>query len=100
MLTLEDCFALTNLNQDEVAEIASHERLGYTAALEKGAALLEQPWGDAAVRQMVWDNLRTASHGGRAGRLHALAILYDRTCERHPGRCDRRRSPLRPTHPL
>lgn len=100
MLTLEDCFGLANLDQDEVAEIASHEKLTYTAALEKGAALLDQPWGDAAIRQMVWDNLCAANQRNRVQRAEVLTVLYRSTCERHPSPCDRRQSPVRTTHPI
>ncbi|WP_029009145.1 hypothetical protein [Azospirillum halopraeferens] len=100
MLTYEDCIGLSDLDKDEVAEIAAHERLPYMTALEKGAALLQQPWGDAAIRQMVWDNLCQASGKSDDSRSHSLAVVYRMTCERHPNPCDRRRSPVRPTHPL
>ncbi|WP_448204029.1 hypothetical protein [Azospirillum sp. sgz302134] len=100
MITLEDCFVLADLDQDEVTQIALHERLPFTAALEKGAALLTNPWGDAAIRQMVWDNLCAANQLHHPGRAEALTVLYRETCERHPSPCDRRRSPVRPTHPI
>jgi len=100
MLTLEDCLGFANLEDDEVAEIAAHEKLPYTAALEKGAALMDQPWGDAAIRQMVWDNLCTANQRNRPDRTEALTELYRDTCERHPNLCDRRQSAVRPTHPI
>ena len=100
MLTLEDCLGVANLDGDEVAEIAAHEKLPFTAALEKGAALMDQPWGDAAIRQMVWDNLCTANQRNRADRAEALTTLYRDTCERHSNPCDRRQSPVRPTHPI
>lgn len=100
MLTMEDCFGLANLDQDEVAEIAAHERLTFTAALEKGAALLANPWGDAAIRQIVWDNLCVANQRHHADRAQTLTTLYRGTCERHPSPCDRRRSPTRPAHPI
>jgi len=100
MLTYEDCIGLANLEKDEVAEIAEHERLPYMTALEKGAALLMQPWGDAAIRQMVWDNLCKANQRQKGERSLELADLYRVTCERHPNPCDRRNSPVRPTHPI
>lgn len=100
MLTYEDCVALANLDADEVAQIAEHERLPYMPALEKGAALLTEPWGDAAIRQMVWDNLCKAGRRDRLERIGELTVLYRATCERHPCPCDRRRSPVRSTHPI
>ncbi len=100
MLTYEDCIALANLDADEVAQIAEHERLPYMTALEKGAALLSEPWGDAAIRQIVWDNLCRAHQHRHADRIGALTAIYRTTCERHPNLCDRRRAPVRSTHPI
>ena len=100
MLTFEDCIGLSNLEKDEVAQIAEHERLPYMTALEKGAALLSEPWGDAAIRQMVWDNLCRATQRRHAERVDELTIVYRMTCERHPNPCDRRRSSVRATHPI
>lgn len=100
MLTYEDCIGLANLDNREVAEIANHEKIPYITALEKGAALLDQPWGDAAIRQMVWDNLCRATRHHEDGRVHELTVLYHTTCEKHPSPCDRRQSPVRDTHPI
>ncbi|MGQ9366723.1 hypothetical protein [Azospirillum sp. ST 5-10] len=100
MLTYEDCIGLSDLVKDEVAEIAAHERLPYMAALEKGAALLRQPWGDAAVRQMVWDNLCRETRHRNLERARELTLVYRMTCQRHPNPCDRRRSPVRSSHPI
>ncbi len=89
MLTMTDCLGLANLDPEEVAEIAAHEHLPFMTALEKGAALLDRPWGDAAVRQMVWDNLR-AANAHRPDRVPDLMTLYHDTCRRHPNPFDRR----------
>lgn len=99
MITLEDCLGMANLDKDEVSEIARHERMTYMAALEKGAALLNDPWGDAAIRQMVWDNL-CAANRHHPDHVAALMMLYRDTCDRHPNPCDRRRSPLRESAPV
>ena len=100
MLTYEDCIGFANLEQDEVAQIAAHERLPYMTALGKGAALLAEPWGDAALRQIVWDNLCRANQRQHADRVDELTIIYCATCERHPNPYDRRQSPMRDTHPI
>lgn len=98
MLTVEDCLGLAELEADEVAQIATHEHLPFMAALEKGASMLRQPWGDAAVRQMVWDNLCTANRHHPAD-VAALMLLYHDTCTRHPNPFDRRHSRNRSTGP-
>ncbi|WP_042442385.1 hypothetical protein [Azospirillum sp. B510] len=93
MLTMEDCLGLANLEAEEVAQIATHEHLPFMTALEKGAAFLNEPWGDAAVRQMVWDNLCRAHHN--PAETATLLALYNDTCARHPNPFDRRHSPHR-----
>lgn len=98
MLTVEDCLCLADLEADEVAQIAAHEHLPFMAALEKGAALLLEPWGDAAVRQMVWDNLCAANRHHPAD-VTSLMLLYHATCTRHPNPFDRRHSPSRSAGP-
>lgn len=100
MLTIEDCIGIANLDKDEVAQIAAHERLPFMTALEKGASFLDQPWGDAAIRQMVWDNLCAANKRHDATHTQELMVLFHATCERHPSPCDRRNSPVRESHPF
>lgn len=100
MLTYEDCIGIANLDKSEVAQIAAHERLPYMAALEKGADLLNHPWGDAAIRQMVWDNLCAVARRNDPGRTDELLSVFRLTCLRHPNPCDRRHSPVRATHPV
>ncbi|PWC34144.1 hypothetical protein [Azospirillum sp. TSO35-2] len=94
MLTMNDCLGIANLEADEVTQIAAHEHLPFMTALEKGAALLNEPWGDAAVRQMVWDNLCTTNRR-RPDEAVALMTLYNDTCDRHPNPFDRRHTPVR-----
>lgn len=98
MLTMDDCLGLANLEADEVAQIAAHEHLPFMTALEKGASLLHEPWGDAAVRQMVWDNLCSADRR-HAAEAASLMALYNDTCTRHPNPFDRRTSPARAVGP-
>lgn len=98
MLTMDDCLGLANLEADEVAQIAAHEHLPFMTALEKGASLLHEPWGDAAVRQMVWDNLCSADRR-HAAEAASLTALYNDTCTRHPNPFDRRHSPTRVAGP-
>lgn len=101
MLSLDDCVALSDLAADEIAAIAEHEHLPFIVALEKGCDMLRHPWGDAAVRQMVWDNLRRASHHRRVDKVAELRLLFRDTCGRHPNRYDRRRRDgARDPHPF
>lgn len=89
MLTINDCLGIANLDAEEVTQIAKHEHLPFMTALEKGASLLDHPWGDAAVRQMVWDNLCDANRHHSA-KVQDLMMLYHGACARHPSAFDRR----------
>ncbi|WP_245593537.1 hypothetical protein [Azospirillum halopraeferens] len=88
------------LTDAEVAAIAEHERLTPEEAAVRGAALMAQPHGDAALRQIVWDNLVRARQFHDTARITALEELYRETCRRHPNPCDRRLAPTRITHPF
>lgn len=90
MLTWNDCIDLTDLTEEDVDAIAEHEHLTPMAALEKGACLLDHPWGEPALRQMAWDNLSRALATSRRQRAARLESVFSETCSRHPGGTDRR----------
>ena len=87
------------LTEAEIAAIAEHEHLTPEEAARRGARLAQEPHGDAAVRQIVWDNLVKARQFHDTARIAALEELYRETCRRHPNPCDRRQAPTRDTHP-
>ncbi len=88
------------LEADEIAVIAAHERLSAQDAIRRGEALLHEPWGHAALRQMVWDLLCIARRReDMAGAAH-LSALYRRVCARYANPHDRRKSPARTSHPF
>ncbi len=88
------------LDEDEIAVIAQHEHLTADEASIRGAAMMSEPWGNAALRQMVWDALGDARRRGDDARAAALTALYRRTCLRHSNAYDRRMAPTRETHPF
>ena len=88
------------LASDEIAVIAQHEHLTLKEAAIRGAALMREPWGHAALRQMVWDTLNDARRRGNERMVAELTALYRRTCLRYPSPHDRRTSPTRETHPF
>ncbi|HEY0837324.1 MAG TPA: hypothetical protein VGE72_25650 [Azospirillum sp.] len=88
------------LPPEEVAAIAEHEHLTLEEAAERAVALMSEPYGDAAIRQIVWDNLVRARQHQDPDRIHRMTDLYTRTCQRHPSPCDRRLAPVRETHPF
>ncbi|AWK89227.1 hypothetical protein [Azospirillum thermophilum] len=89
-----------DLTPDEIAVIALHEHLTLTEADQRGHAMLREPWGHAALRQMVWDVLLDARRRGDETEMERLSRLFRQTCLRFPNPYDRRHSPTRERHPF
>ncbi|HJR22061.1 MAG TPA: hypothetical protein VJ822_10600 [Dongiaceae bacterium] len=93
MLTFDDCVALCELTEDEIAAIAEHEHLPMIVAAELGNYLIHGPDGALRVKRIILDDLAAA---GRAGdRRHALTLklVLRHFVERHPECRHRRPAP-------
>jgi len=90
----------TYLASDEIAVIAQHEHLTLREAAARGADMLREPWGHAALRQMVWDTLNEAKRRADEASVARLTEMYRRTCLRYACPHDRRVSPAREKHPF
>lgn len=88
------------LAQDEIAVIAKHEHLTLQEAANRGAEMMRESWGHAALRQMVWDTLNDAKRRADAVAVTQLTELYRRICLRYACPHDRRMSPAREKHPF
>jgi|SRR5664280_3093783 len=55
MISLEDCNAFSDLDEDEVAAIGEHEHIPNIAAAALANYLLKQPHGGDAIRKMIVD---------------------------------------------
>jgi hypothetical protein len=64
MLTFEDCLALCELTEAEVAAIAEHEHLPQLPAVELGAYLMQGADGQVLVEHMLVDDIRAAQRRG------------------------------------
>ena len=84
----------------EIDEVAVHRGLRFEEAVEAVYDMLEQPWGHAAMRQMVWDNLRDAETTEQEERAAKLRALYQQVCRRYTGHHDRRAESGRDTAPV
>ncbi|MDR3517716.1 MAG: hypothetical protein P4M00_18080 [Azospirillaceae bacterium] len=100
MITWDDCIGLSPFENDEVYAIAAHERLPAICALEKAMTMINQPWGDASVRQMIWDSVRLARDQGNDLTANRLMVVYRRACVSHNGTVDRRTDPNRRHHAI
>jgi len=60
MISLEDCVAMCGLDPDEIAAIAEHEHVPRIAAAALGNYLLHKTGGEAEIRKMLVDDIRSA----------------------------------------
>lgn len=84
MLTLEDCIALSELTEDEIAAIAEHEHLPAIVAAELGNYLVHDACGCPAIRRMILDDIETARHRGNRTHALALKLVLKHFVESHP----------------
>ena len=84
MLTLQDCLALCELSDDEVAAIAQHEHMPAIAALELGHYLVRTPAGELAIKDIIRDDIAAAARRGDRMRVLALKSIICDYIRRHP----------------
>lgn len=95
MLTLEDCIALSDLTEDEILAIASHERIPEIAAAELGNYLVCSDDGEWVIKAMICDDIALARADTNRERELALKMVLRNYICSHP-RCDeRQRAALR-----
>jgi hypothetical protein len=90
MLTFDDCVALCELTEDEIAAIADHEHLPMIVAAELGNYLIQGPDGALHVKRIILDDLLVANRAGDDNRAVMLKLVLRHFVERHP-ECRRRR---------
>lgn len=84
MLTLQDCIALSDLTEDEVAAIAEHEHIPDIVAAELGNYLCHTPAGERAVRRIILDDIETARARGDLKHAFALRMVLRHFIRTHP----------------
>ncbi len=72
MLTFEDCLALCELTEAEVAAIAEHEHLPQLPAVELARCLMQGQDGQLLVQHMIIDDIRAAQRRGDL--VHAVQL--------------------------
>jgi hypothetical protein len=92
MLSIEDCIALSELNEEEIEAIAQHEHIPEIAAAEMGNYLIQSADGEMRLRAMIVDDIREASGRGDRTRVLALKLVCKNYLESHP-MAERRRRP-------
>lgn len=84
MLTLEDCLALCELSEEEVAAIAQHEHIPQITAAELGNYLARTPTGKLCIKSMIRDDIAAAAAAGERGRVIALKLVLRDFVLKHP----------------
>jgi hypothetical protein len=95
MLTFDDCIALCELTEDEIAAIAEHEHLPMIVAAELGNYLIQGPDGALRIKRIILDDMMVADRAGDSGRALTLKLVLRHFVERHPECKSRRPAPRR-----
>jgi hypothetical protein len=83
MLSVEDCIALSELSEEEVAAIAEHEHLPDIVAAELGNYLVHTPGGVACIRRYILDDIDAARTRGDFRHAAALKLVLRHFIEEH-----------------
>ena len=84
MLTIDDCIALSGLTEAEIAAIAEHEHIPFTAAAEFGRCLFCAEHGLETLKVMILDDIWAAKKRGdldHAQELKQALLDFAATCE-------------------
>ena len=72
MLTIEDCIALSDLNESEIEAISEHEHSPEIVAAEYGNYLMHSPEGVPMLKRIILDDIAAAER--RNDLKHALHL--------------------------
>jgi len=84
MLSLHDCIAMSDLNEDEIAIVAEHEHLSMIVAAELGCTLLKTPKGIFTLRGYIVDVLAQAKLTGQREKAKRVDFVLTRFIAAHP----------------
>jgi len=83
MLTIDDVFELSELNQDEIAAIAEHEHIPEICAAEYGYYLCHTEGGVPALRRIIVDDIETARANGDTEKVERLRAVLRHFIREH-----------------
>lgn len=87
MISLEDCIAMSGLDESELAAIMEHEHVPEIEAAAIASDLLHQPGGRDEVRKMMVEDIRAARSRGDMRHAAALLGTLRRFLEEYPEAC-------------
>jgi hypothetical protein len=84
MLTWEDCLALCELTEDEIAAIAEHEHLTQMAAAEFGNYVVHSPKGVPMIRRIILEDIAAARRRSDIAHAAKLKLVLRHFIHGHP----------------
>jgi len=84
MLSLRDCFAFSELTDEEVQVIAEHEHIPEIVAAELGNDLVHSEDGVLMIKAYMLDCIEHARRHGHFDRADSLYAVYRRFDAAHP----------------
>jgi hypothetical protein len=84
MLTFEDCIALSELTDEEVAAIAEHEHLPMIVAAELGNYLIHCTDGVPRIKRIIADDIIAADRRGNHRHAFWASGVFGRVTVRTP----------------
>ena len=84
MISLEDCIAMSGLNEKEVMAIAEHEHVPEIAAAAMARYLLKEPNGAEKIRDMIRDDIHAALSRGDKDHASELLMVLRHFLATHP----------------
>ncbi|MCW5750284.1 MAG: hypothetical protein KIT81_03985 [Alphaproteobacteria bacterium] len=84
MISIEDCLALCELSEEEVAAIAEHEHIPEIEAAALGQYLVHQPDGPPKIRRFIIEDIQQARARGDLVHVLALRRALSNFLQAHP----------------
>ena len=84
MLTFEDCLALCDLTEEEIAAIAQHEHIPEIIAVELGAYLIHTENGERLINAMILDDIAEYRRKGDSKGAERLELVLKHFVATHP----------------
>lgn len=84
MLTIDDCIALSDLTEEEIAAIAEHEHLPEILAVELGCCLAHDAEGIRRIARIIREDIDRARSRGQAVHARELTVVLDGFVHEHP----------------
>jgi hypothetical protein len=86
MLCYEDCLALCDLTEEEIAAIAEHEHIPDMAAANLGNYLVHTPQGVPMLKRMIVEDIAAAKRQCNWEHALQLKLVLRHFVEHHPDR--------------